>query len=60
MEYLTLALAIVGGASLILKGLEMIAGITPSTKDDIYVSKAKKYVGYAAAFLEKISLGLKK
>jgi hypothetical protein len=60
MEYLTLALAIVGGASFILKGLEMIAGITPSTKDDIYVSKAKKYVGYAAAFLEKISLGLKK
>jgi hypothetical protein len=60
MEYLTLALAIVGGASFILKGLEMIAGITPSTKDDLYVSKAKKYVGYAAAFLEKISLGLKK
>ena len=60
MEYLTLALAIVGGASFILKGLEIIAGITPSTKDDIYVSKAKKYVGYAAAFLEKISLGLKK
>lgn len=60
MEYLTIALAIVGGASFILKGLEMIAGITPSTKDDEYVGKAKKYVGYAAAFLEKISLGLKK
>lgn len=60
MEYLTIALAVVGGASFVLKGLEMIAGITPSTKDDLYVSKAKKYVGYAAAFLEKISLGLKK
>jgi len=60
MEYLTIALAVVGGASAILKGLEMIAGITPSTKDNEYVSKAKKYVGYAASFLEKISLGLKK
>jgi|TARA_R110000772_G_scaffold43692_3_gene100693 hypothetical protein len=60
MEYLTLALAIVGGVSAILKGLEVIAGITASTKDDLYVSKAIRYVGVLASILDKIALNPKK
>lgn len=60
MEYLQIALAVIGGASLIVAGLEKFAGITASTKDDYYVGKAKKYLGYAASILEKIALNPKK
>jgi hypothetical protein len=60
MEYLTLALAIVGGVSAILKGLELITGITASTKDDLYVKKAIRYVGVLASILDKVALSPKK
>ncbi len=48
--------SIVGGASLIVDGLERFAKITPSTKDDYYVSLAKKRLGAIAVVLDKIAL----
>lgn len=49
------ALAVVGGASLIVEGLSKIAGVTPSTKDDEYVGKAKRVLGYVSGFLSRIA-----
>lgn len=47
---------IAGAASLVVLALEKIAGITPSTKDDYYVGKAKKFLGKVTAVLDKIAL----
>lgn len=60
MEYIELAFQIVGAASLIVLALEKIAKITPSTKDDIYVSKAKRWLGVASSVLSKLALNPKK
>ena len=58
--YLETALAVVGAAALIVKGLETLAGITPTTKDDKYVGLAAKYLGYVSYYLDILSGGLKK
>jgi len=50
---------IVTGASTVVKGLEKIANVTPSTKDDEYVSKAKRVLGNIANLIEKVSLNTK-
>lgn len=52
----TYATAIIGAASLLVAAAEKIAGITPSTKDDYYVGKAKKFLGSITAVLDKIAL----
>lgn len=59
-QYLELALALVGAAALIVKGLETIAGITPTTKDDKYVGYLAKGLGYVSYYLDILSGGLKK
>jgi hypothetical protein len=58
--YLETALVIVGAAAVIVKGLETVAGITPTTKDDKYVGLLAKYLGYVSYYLDIISGGLKK
>lgn len=47
---------IAGAASMIVMALEKIAGITPTTKDDYYVGKAKRALGKVTAVLDKIAL----
>lgn len=58
--YIELALIIVGAMATIVKGLEVVAGVTPSTKDDEYVSKAKQALGVVSYWLDKLSLAVKK
>jgi len=60
ISYIELALIIVGAMATIVKGLEVIAGVTPSTRDDEYASKAKKILGHVSYWLDKISLAVKK
>lgn len=45
---------------MVVKGLEVIAGVTPTTKDDEAVGKIKKYLGVVSYWLDKLSLGVKK
>lgn len=59
-DYIALALAIIGFASVLVQLLEKIAKITPNTKDDEYVSVIKKYLGYAASILNWLALNLPK
>ena len=59
-EWVTIILAVIGGASSIVLGLEKIAKVTPSTKDDYYVSKAKQSLGWVSEILSKIALNPKK
>lgn len=59
-EWLVIILAVVGGASSIVLGFEKIAKVTPSTKDDLYVGKAKKAVGWVLGILSKVALNPKK
>ena len=58
--YIELALIVIGGMATIVKGLEVVAGVTPSTKDDEYVGKAKKALGVVSYWLDKLSLAVKK
>lgn len=60
MDWLQIALEIIGGASILVMALEKFAKITPSTKDDYYVSKAKRYVGYAVSLADKLALNPKR
>lgn len=59
-EWITNALGIItvviGSASLIVAALEKIAGITPNTKDDYYVGKAKRFLGRVTVIIDKIAL----
>lgn len=48
--------AVVSGATLIVLGLEKIAGITPTTKDDEFVGKVKRALGYVSAILDRLSV----
>lgn len=57
--YIETALIIVGALAAIVKGLEVIAGVTPSTKDDEYVGKVKQALGYISYWLDKLSLAVK-
>lgn len=59
-QYIELALVVVGGLAVVVKGLEVIAGVTPTTKDDKAVSKVKHYLGVVSYWLDKLSLGVKK
>lgn len=47
---------IVVAATSIVAALEKVAEVTPTTKDDEYVSKAKVFLGYVSAFLDKVSV----
>lgn len=58
-EWIMIALAVIGGASTIVLGLEKIAGVTPSTKDDHYVSKAKQVLGWVSEILSRFALNPK-
>lgn len=58
-SYIETALAVIGGAAVIVKGFAEIAKITPSTKDDELASKAAVVISYVISFLDKLSLGLK-
>jgi len=54
------ATAIIGAASLIVQAAEKISRITPSTKDDMYVGKAKRVVGWLVALLDKLAFNPKR
>jgi len=43
-------------ATSIVAALEKIAEVTPTTKDDEYVGKAKVALGYVSALLDKVSV----
>lgn len=60
ISYIELALIIVGAMATIVKGLEVVAGVTPSTKDDEYVGKLKQALGVVSYWLDKLSLAVKK
>lgn len=47
---------VVGGATLVVDGLERIAKVTPYDKDDQYVGKAKRFLGKVADFLDKLAM----
>lgn len=47
---------IVGTASVIFKALEKIAHITPTTKDDEFVGKVRKALGFLSALLDRLAL----
>lgn len=47
---------IVVAATSIVAALEKVAAVTPTTKDDEYVGKAKVALGYVSAFLDKVSV----
>ena len=56
--YLMYLSSVVGAASIILQGISKITDITPSKKDDEYVTKAKKAVGVLVTILDRVSLQL--
>jgi len=60
INYIELALIIVGAMATIVKGLEVVAGVTPTTKDDEYVGKFKQALGVVSYWLDKLSLAVKK
>ena len=60
IEIIETALVIVGALAAIVKGLEVIAGVTPSTKDDKLVGDAKRVLGVVSYWLDKLSLSVKK
>ena len=60
ISYIELALVVIGAMATIVKGLEVVAGVTPSTKDDEYVSKVKQALGVVSYWLDKLSLAVKK
>jgi len=60
ISYIELALVVIGAMATIVKGLEVVAGVTPTTKDDKYVGKAKQALGVISYWLDKLSLAVKK
>lgn len=54
-QWIMVALAVVGGASIIVDGFLHIAKITPSTKDDYYAGKAKRALGWLVDILSKVA-----
>ena len=40
----------------VVTALEKIVEVTPSTKDDEYVAKAKKWLGYVSAILDNLNV----
>lgn len=60
MEIIETILAIIGGvvagATLIVAGLEKIAGVTKTTKDDEFVGKLKRGLGWVADLLDRLAV----
>ena len=60
METLQLIFSTVGvvvsGASMIVAGLDVVAKITPSDKDDKALDAAKRGLGFVSAVLDKVSV----
>ena len=54
----TIALAVVGGASLVVQGLAKIAAITPSTRDDEIIGKVQGVLATVTRILDKVALNL--
>lgn len=52
----TIVGVVVTASSAIVAGLELIANITPTTKDDEILSKVKKWLSIASAILDKVSV----
>lgn len=54
------AFAIIGtvvtASTLIVAGLEKLAAITPTTKDDLAVAKAKRVLSQVSAILDQVSV----
>ena len=48
--------ALVVFATTVVAALEKFAAITPTTKDDEFVAKAKQYLGVVSSILDKISV----
>lgn len=48
--------AAIGAASLIVKGLQLIANVTPSQKDNQWLSEAQKVIVKIQAILDRIAL----
>lgn len=48
--------ALVVFATTVVAALEKFASITPTTKDDEFVAKAKQYLGVISSLLDKISV----
>lgn len=48
--------ALVVLATAVVGALEKFAEITPSTKDDEFVAKAKQYLGLISTILDKVSV----
>lgn len=53
---LVLVGALVTAATLVVAGLDKIAQITPTTKDDEFVSKAKVILSHVSTLLDKVSV----
>lgn len=47
---------IVTAATAIVAALEKVAEVTPTTKDDEYIGKAKQWLGVVSAILDKVSV----
>lgn len=60
MNYIALVItwvtALVGAASLIVAGLEKIAKLTPTDKDDAAISTAKRWLAWIIAILDRLAL----
>lgn len=54
----TIALAVVGGASLVVQGLAKIAAVTPSTRDDEIIGKVQGVLATVTRILDKVALNL--
>lgn len=57
--YIMMIPALIGAASMVVAGMEKFASITPTTKDDEYVSKIKKELSKLVAFIDKFTLNRK-
>lgn len=47
---------VVTAATAIVAALEKVAEVTPTAKDDEYISKAKQWLGVVSAILDKVSV----
>lgn len=54
--YLGYAVTGVGAASLLLQGIALITGITPSTRDDEYINQAYRAVVKVQKWLDRLAL----
>lgn len=55
-DWVTIILAVIAAASVIVKGVAMITEITPGTRDDYIVGKVDRFVHVAQKVLGAIAL----